>query len=54
MSTSITGLNAVLEGIGRSPEIFYRDTSKFMRLLQDLERINKTLENLPMCKKQAE
>lgn len=54
MSNLDTGLNKVMRDIGRTPEIFRRNTPLLLKLLRDLESANKKLENLPLCKNQAE
>lgn len=51
---TITGLNKVLRDIGRTPEIFRRDTPLLLKLLRDLESTSTKLEKLPSCKNQAE
>ncbi len=54
---TIKDFKETLIAAARTPEMFYRDTPQFLEILENLETINKELQEmvkLPMCKKQAE
>ncbi len=60
MSNSDTGINAVIRDIGRTPEIFKRDTAALFKMLKSTETVKKIdshisdLKKSPMAKNQAE